>query len=248
MTDHDSLTRFLLPHAVVRGIHVSLNETWSNIQEKTHYPAFVSRLLGEAVVAAALFANHTKVNGRLSVALHSKTALRTLFAECTTSGTLRGTVHMAEDISHSEAPTCLRELDHNALLAITVESSGLNPDELQRHQSLIALDAANLTEAFEIYCRDSEQTPIRILLAAEGKRAAGLLLQNCLVILTMWMAGHAFATYSTPCKHLNCSNSPDKFYYIVCFTKKIHNNYKNVSYALAAPVHAKSRGNVARTW
>lgn len=34
MTDHDSLTRFLLPHAVVRGIHVSLNETWSNIQEK----------------------------------------------------------------------------------------------------------------------------------------------------------------------------------------------------------------------
>ncbi|ACA12181.1 Hsp33 family molecular chaperone HslO [Xylella fastidiosa subsp. multiplex] len=178
MTDHDSLTRFLLPHAVVRGIHVSLNETWSNIQEKTHYPAFVSRLLGEAVVAAALFANHTKVNGRLSVALHSKTALRTLFAECTTSGTLRGTVHMAEDISHSEAPTCLRELDHNALLAITVESSGLNPDELQRHQSLIALDAANLTEAFEIYCRDSEQTPIRILLAAEGKRAAGLLLQK----------------------------------------------------------------------
>ncbi|HHW4673353.1 MAG TPA: Hsp33 family molecular chaperone HslO, partial [Xylella fastidiosa subsp. pauca] len=153
MTDHDSLTRFLLPHAVVRGIHVSLNETWSNIQEKTHYPAFASRLLGEAVVAAALFANDTTVNGPLSVTLHSKTALRTLFAECTTSGTLRGTVHMAEDISHSEAPTSLRELDHNALLAITVESSRLNPDKLQRHQSLIALDAANLTEAFEISCR-----------------------------------------------------------------------------------------------
>ncbi|HHW4681095.1 MAG TPA: Hsp33 family molecular chaperone HslO, partial [Xylella taiwanensis] len=32
MTDHDYLTRFLLPNAVVRGIYVSLNKTWDNIQ------------------------------------------------------------------------------------------------------------------------------------------------------------------------------------------------------------------------
>ncbi|AXI83434.1 Hsp33 family molecular chaperone HslO [Xylella taiwanensis] len=178
MTDHDYLTRFLLPNAVVCGIHVSLNETWSNIQRKIHYTPFARRLLGEAVVAAALFANHTKVSGRLSVMLHSKTALRTLFAECTASGTLCGTVHMAKDISHADAPTNLRELSNDALLAITVENSGLDPRELQRHQSLVALDAANLTEAFENYCRHSEQLPTRVLLAADGKRAAGLLLQK----------------------------------------------------------------------
>ncbi len=177
MTDQtDSLTRFLLPDAGVRGVHVQLDATWQDIQAPASYPPAATELLGEASVAAALFTGHTKVDGRLSIQLRSSTALRTLFAECTAAGTLRGVVQLAE--GGGEVSRDLTALGADALLAITIENPGLDPREPQRYQSLVGLDAAALDEAFEDYFRQSEQLPTRLLLAADGSRAAGLLLQK----------------------------------------------------------------------
>ncbi|WP_205929081.1 Hsp33 family molecular chaperone HslO, partial [Pseudomonas viridiflava] len=66
----------------------------------------------------------------------------------------------------------------DALLAITIENPGLDPREPQRYQSLVGLGASGLDEAFEDYFRQSEQLPTRLLLAADGDRAAGLQLQK----------------------------------------------------------------------
>ena len=86
----DHLTRFLLPRAGVRGVHVHLGETWQAIAASDDYPPGVRTLLGQAAAASALFTGHVKVDGRLSVQLRGEHALRTLFAECTSEGTLRG--------------------------------------------------------------------------------------------------------------------------------------------------------------
>src|SRR5690606_31982745 len=67
----------------------------------------------------------------------------------------------------------------DALLAVTIENPGLDPREPQRYQSLVALGGAgSLAEAFEDYFRQSEQLPTRLLLAADGEHAAGLMLQK----------------------------------------------------------------------
>ena len=175
MNNPDQLTRFLLPTAGVRGVHVHLDAAWREILSHASYPPAARRLLGEASVAAALFTGHTKVDGRLSVQLRAAGPLRTLFAECTAAGTLRGIVQLDDG---EDAPTDLRELGDAALLAITIENPGLDPREPQRYQSLVALEAATLDEAFENYFRQSEQLPTRLLLAADGDLAAGLLLQK----------------------------------------------------------------------
>lgn len=171
----DRLTRFLLPAAGVRGVHVRLDTVWTDIQGRASYPPVAQRLLGEAAVAAALFTGHTKVDGRLSVQLRGNGAMRTLFAECTAAGTLRGIVQLAQG---EDAPADLRELGESALLAITIENPGLDPREPQRYQSLVALESADLADAFENYFRQSEQLPTRLLLAAGPDHAAGLLLQK----------------------------------------------------------------------
>lgn len=178
MNAQDRLTRFLLPTAGVRGVHVQLGAAWQEIRGRADYPPAARRLLGEACVASALFTGHTKIDGRLSVQLRNggEGALRTLFAECTAAGTLRGIVQLDE--SGGDAPTDLRTLGEAALLAITIENPGLDPREPQRYQSLVALDASSLDEAFEDYFRQSEQLPTRLLLAADGEHAAGLLLQK----------------------------------------------------------------------
>lgn len=171
----DNQTRFLLPRAGVRGVCVRLENTWQEILSHASYPDRARDLLGQACVASALFTGHAKVNGRLSLQLRSPRALRTLFAECTAQGTLRGIARMAEG---EVAPHDLRELGEDALLAITIENPGLDPREPQRYQSLVSLQVATLSEAFENYFHQSEQLPTRLLLAADGKAAAGLMLQK----------------------------------------------------------------------
>ncbi|MBH1593661.1 Hsp33 family molecular chaperone HslO [Stenotrophomonas maltophilia] len=171
----DSLIRFLLPDAGVRGVHVRLQATWQEILSHAHYPDAAAELLGEACVASALFTGHTKVDGRLSIPLRSSTTLRTLFAECTAAGTLRGIAQLS---AGADAPRDLSSLGDDALLAITIENPGLDPREPQRYQSLVGLSAAELDEAFEDYFRQSEQLPTRLLLAADRTGASGLLLQK----------------------------------------------------------------------
>lgn len=172
---NDGVTRFLLPAAGVRGVAVRLDETWQAVGGRADYPPAARELLGEASAAAVLFTGHTKVDGRLSIQLRSQGALRSLFAECTAAGTVRGIAQLS---TAGDAPRDLRDLGDDALLAITIENPGLDPREPQRYQSLVGLQASRLADAFEDYFRQSEQLPTRLLLAADGDRACGLMLQK----------------------------------------------------------------------
>ncbi len=173
--DNDTQLRFLLPKAGVRGVTVHLDASWRELLSHQAYPPAAAELLGEACAAAVLFTGHTKVDGRLSIQLRSESSLRTLFAECTAAGTLRGIAQLEDG---HDAPRDLRGLGEGALLAITIENPGLDPREPQRYQSLVSLDAESLAEAFEDYFRQSEQLPTRLLLASDGRRATGLMLQK----------------------------------------------------------------------
>lgn len=171
--------RFLLPTAGVRGVAVELGSVWQEIHAHAEYPDRALSLLGQACASAALFTGHAKVDGRLSLQLRSQGVLRTLFAECTATGTLRGIVRLADESEGAkDAPSDLRQLGDGAMLAITVENPGLDPQEPQRYQSLVSLDAATLDAALESYFVQSEQLPTRLILAADGTRAAGLMLQR----------------------------------------------------------------------
>lgn len=171
----DRLTRFLLPRAGVRGVHVHLGDTWRRIASSDDYPPVVRGLLGEAAVASALFTGHVKVDGRLSVQLRGEGALRTLFAECTAAGTLRGIARMAEGAGDIGG---LQDLGSDAVLAITIENQGIGSRDAARYQGLVPLDAPALAAAFEGYFTRSEQLPTRVLLAAGADHATGLMLQK----------------------------------------------------------------------
>lgn len=181
--DRDQLTRFLIEDAGVRGVLVHLDDTWQQIrqratgnpQEGVVPPPAAVELLGEAAAAAALFTGHTKVEGRLSVQLRSSSVLRTLFAECTAAGTLRGIAQLSGDGPVSRD---LRQLGDDAVLAITIENPALGNREPIRYQGLVPLETDSLAGAFEGYFRQSEQLPTRLLLAVDDQRAAGLMLQK----------------------------------------------------------------------
>ena len=171
----DRLTRFLIEAAGVRGVHVQLDDTWRQIRERVDYPPVVADLLGQAAAAAALFTGHAKVDGRLSVQLRGEGALRTLFAECTAAGTLRGIAQFDED---GEVERDLRAMSDGAVLAITIENPSRDGRDPVRYQGLVGLEAETLAGAFEDYFRQSEQLPTRLILAVGPHRASGLMLQK----------------------------------------------------------------------
>jgi molecular chaperone Hsp33 len=115
------------------------------------------------------------VDGRLSVQLRGESALRTLFAECTAAGTLRGIAQIADE---GEVERDLRSMGEGAVLAITIENPSRGGRDPMRYQGLVALQAQTLAGAFEDYFVQSEQLPTRLLLAADGQRAAGVMLQK----------------------------------------------------------------------
>lgn len=173
--NYDSLHRFILEQAGVRGVWVRLEHSWQAIQSRTKYPSGVLHRLGETCTAAALFIGHLKVEGRLSVQMRGTGALRTLFAECTAEGTLRGIARYEDPLPLALTPHAFGE---GSLLAITIETLAPGAREPVRYQGVVGLEADSLAEAFENYFLQSEQLPTRILLAASETHTAGLLLQQ----------------------------------------------------------------------
>ncbi|MEW9571360.1 Hsp33 family molecular chaperone HslO [Rhodanobacter sp. Si-c] len=166
----DVLHRFLLERAGVRGALVRLGPAWREVAGRADYPAALRELLGEALAASALLTANIKLDGELSVQLKSAGALRLLFAECTDRGRLRGLARWEPPLPQ---PLSLQELPQ-AVMAITIG----NVERGQRYQGLVELRAADLAGVLENYFAQSEQLPARLVLAADGEHAVGLMLQK----------------------------------------------------------------------
>jgi molecular chaperone Hsp33 len=166
----DVLHRFLLERAGIRGVLVRLGPAWREVAARADYPAPLRELLGQTLTASALLTGNIKLDGALSIELKSQDALRLLFAECTDEGRLRGLARWSDPLPPTLALDALRD----AVLAITIG----NVERGQRYQGLVALQHAGLAEALENYFVQSEQLPAKIMLAADGEHAVGLMLQK----------------------------------------------------------------------
>lgn len=167
---NDVMHRFMLERAGVRGTLVRLGASWREVASHAAYPAALQALLGETLAASALLTGNIKLDGALSIELKSSGSLRLLFAECSDRDRLRGLARWNEPLPGSWA---LNELP-DAVMAITIG----NVERGQRYQGLVELGQAGLADALEAYFVQSEQLPARIVLAANGEHAVGLMLQK----------------------------------------------------------------------
>jgi molecular chaperone Hsp33 len=166
----DVLHGFLLERAGVRGTLVRLGPSWRDVAGRADYPPALHALLGEALAASALLTANIKLDGALSIELKSSGPLRLLFVECNDQGRVRG---LARWDGPLPAPLALDTLP-DAIMAITIG----NVERGQRYQGLVDLQHAELAGSLENYFVQSEQLPARILLAANGTQAVGLMLQK----------------------------------------------------------------------
>ena len=166
----DVLHRFMLERAGVRGVLVRLGPAWREVAGRAHYPAALRSVLGQTLAASALLTGNIKLDGALSVELKSSGPLRLLFAECTDHGRLRGLARWNDPLPETLDLAAMPD----AIMAITIG----NAERGQRYQGLVDLQHPELASALENYFSQSEQLPARIVLAADGEHAVGLMLQK----------------------------------------------------------------------
>lgn len=167
---NDCLHRFVFEHQPVRGSLASLDASWHAVLERRSYPPVIRAVLGEAMAAAVLLAATIKFDGLMTLQIQSQGVLRLLVVQITAQRTVRGLARW-EGVPQAGS---LAELCAHGQLALTIDPGRGR----ETYQGVVALDGATLAEALEAYFARSEQLPTRLVLAADGQRAAGLLVQR----------------------------------------------------------------------
>lgn len=181
------LHKFLFDGLPVRGMLVRLTDAWQEILKRREaaggYPAPVMRLLGEMTAAAALMQGNIKFNGALILQIFGDGPLKLAVAEVQPDLALRATATITGPIDPDSSLSQLVNVNNLGRCAITLDPKDKLPGQ-QPYQGVVPLVGHNLekietlAQVLEHYMRQSEQLDTRLVLAADGKVAAGLLIQR----------------------------------------------------------------------
>ena len=168
----DCVQPFLFEHLDIRGALVSLDQAWHDLSDGRDYAPAVARVLGEMSAVTALIAANLKQPGRMTFQLRGDGVVNLLVLDCDEQLRLRGLARGEVDADTDTLP--VRLLLGNGQLLLTLDAVGMR----QPYQSLVPLEGDGIAAIFEHYLNLSEQQPTRLLLAADGRRAAGFMVQK----------------------------------------------------------------------
>lgn len=169
MSNPDQIQRILFDQIDVRGVVAGLEHSYQEVLARADYPQVLQRLLGEMLAAVSMLSSTLKFEGRLMLQAQGEGGVKLLMAECNHHQDLRAIARYDGEVADDLA---FNELLVNGRIALTIE-----PENGQRYQGVVPLEHTTLAECLQAYFEQSEQLGTSIQLAADGKRAAGLLLQ-----------------------------------------------------------------------
>ncbi|HHQ4801862.1 MAG: Hsp33 family molecular chaperone HslO [Aeromonas veronii] len=174
MSNQDLLYRYLFEEYEVRGELVQLDHTYRHVVEAQNYPVQVQKLLGELLVATSLLTATLKFEGSITVQLQGDGPVRLAVINGDNNQQLRGVARYEGELPSDGK---LQSLIGNGQLIITI-----TPEQGERYQGIIALDADTLAGCLEHYFTRSEQLATKLWIRTgyhEGApRAAGIMLQE----------------------------------------------------------------------
>ena len=175
----DTLQKFMLEEASVRGELIEISETWRQVQGRQDYPKAVKTLLGEMLSAAALLSANLKFNGAIVMQIHGDGPVRLLVVECDSELQLRATAKLVPDANiddNAQLPQLVNLHGHGRFV-ITLDPKDKFPGQ-QPYQGIVPLDGDSIATVIENYMLRSEQLDTKLWLAADENVSRGLLLQK----------------------------------------------------------------------
>jgi molecular chaperone Hsp33 len=155
----DLVAAFQVDGHAARGRIVRMGAALDDIVSSHDHPPAVKRLVGEAVLLAALVGDSLKFDGRLIVQANGNGPVNFVVAEWNSGGAVRGFAQYSGEPVSDDAGVA--QLLGTGSFAMTIDPGG----EMERYQGVVALEGDRLSHCAERYFEQSEQTPTRIRLA-----------------------------------------------------------------------------------
>jgi molecular chaperone Hsp33 len=184
------LHKFLFEGLPVRGILVQLTDVWQEILKRRAenldtgaYPEPVRHLLGEMTAAAVLMQSNIKFNGALVMQIFGDGPLKLAVVEVQPNLNVRATAKVVGDLVGAQTLSTMVNVKNEGRCAITLDPLTKLPGQ-QPYQGVVPLfdDRRNkldkFSEVLQHYMLQSEQLDTTLVLAADDKTAAGLLIQR----------------------------------------------------------------------
>ena len=178
----DVVLPFRIERSGLRGRLVRLGPSIHKILTQHPYPTPVRQIVGEAIALTAALARSLKFDGVMTVQIKGDGAIRTLVADVTSAGDMRG--YASFDLERLPpmpvygAAAQIRGLFGQGYLAITVDQGA----DTERYQGIVELTGRTLAEAAAHYFIQSEQLRTSLKLACAEVdgiwRAGALMLQR----------------------------------------------------------------------
>ena len=184
------LHKFLFEGLPVRGILVQLTDVWQEILKRRAenldtgaYPEPVRHLLGEMTAAAVLMQSNIKFDGALVMQIFGDGPLKLAVVEVQPNLNVRATAKVVGDLDGAQTLSTMVNVKNEGRCAITLDPLTKLPGQ-QPYQGVVPLfdDRRNkldkFSEVLQHYMLQSEQLDTTLVLAADDKTAAGLLIQR----------------------------------------------------------------------
>lgn len=184
------LHKFLFDGLPVRGMIVRLTDAWQEILARRAsnsatgaYPVAVAELLGEMTAAAALMQANIKFNGALILQIFGDGPVRVAVAEARPDLSLRATAKVVGELAPGASLPEMVNASNKGRCAITLDPKEKLPGQ-QAYQGVVPLfgdrgeKLEKLSDVLQHYMLQSEQLDTTLVLAADDKVAAGLLIQR----------------------------------------------------------------------
>jgi len=184
------LHTFLFDGLPVRGMVVRLDQAWQEVLARrasnTHtgaYPQPVAELLGEMTAAATLMQANIKFKGSLILQIFGDGPVKVAVAEAQPDLGVRTTASVVGEVAADAALPDLVNVNNKGRCAITLDPKDRLPGQ-QPYQGVVPLfgdrgeKLGKLSDVLQHYMLQSEQLDTTLVLAADDKVAAGLLIQR----------------------------------------------------------------------
>jgi molecular chaperone Hsp33 len=184
------LHKFIFDGLPVRGAIVRLTDAWTEILARRRanlgtgaWPPPVAELLGEMAAAGALMQSSIKFNGALVLQIFGDGPVKVAVAEVQADLNLRVTAKVVGDVGVDARLPELVNLGNKGRCAITLDPKDKFPGQ-QPYQGVVPLygdkgeKLEKLSDVLQHYMLQSEQLDTTLVLAADDKVAAGLLIQR----------------------------------------------------------------------
>jgi molecular chaperone Hsp33 len=184
------LHKFLFEGVPVRGMLVQLTDVWQGILKRRAanldtgaYTEPVRHLLGEMTAAAVLMQSNIKFNGALVMQIFGDGPLKLAVVEVQPNLSVRATAKVLGALDGAQTLSAMVNVKNEGRCAITLDPLNKLPGQ-QPYQGVVPLfdDHRNKIDKFsdvlQHYMLQSEQLDTTLVLAADDKTAAGLLIQR----------------------------------------------------------------------